>query len=178
MREVEEALGAAADRQRAFEELGRERVLVERRVHGAESGERHDEAPGRDALRRFEQLERLLVAFRRGRVVAELVLRRAQVVVGDRQFVVALGIGFRQFDDALGVGQGLVESRGLVEAAELVVGLHARILRQDAKLLYRHRGLHMRFDDIRGRHRGRGSGRLAAAGACDPPAAVRGGRRR
>ena len=91
--QVEETVGTAAHGERAVEELRRNRVLVLRRVHGAEARERHHEPPGRDALRAFEELEGLAVAAFGGRIVGELVLRRAEVVVRDRQLVVALAAG-------------------------------------------------------------------------------------
>ena len=155
--QVEQAVRAAAHGECAVEEFRGEGVLVLGGEDRAEPGDRHDQAARGDALRRFEELERLLVARLGAGIVAELVLGRAEVVVGDRQLVVALGIGLGQLHHALGVGQRLVEARLLVEIAELGVGFHARVLREDPQLLLR-RGLlgrHLRP----GRFRQRG-GRL------------------
>ena len=133
--QVEQAVRAAAHGECAVEEFRGEGVLVLGGEDRAEPGDRHDQAARGDALRRFEELERLLVARLGAGIVAELVLGRAEVVVGDRQLVVALGIGLGQLHHALGVGQRLVEARLLVEIAELGVGFHARVLREDPQLL-------------------------------------------
>ena len=115
-------------------------MLVLRGVNGAESRERHDEPPRGNALCRLEQFERLRVAHVGPGVIRELVLRRAEVVVGDGKLMVALGILLGEFDHALGVGKGLFEPRGFIQAAELLVSLHPRILGEDLELLARCRG--------------------------------------
>jgi hypothetical protein len=82
--QVEEAVRAPAHRKRAVVVLRGGLVIVLRRADCAEAGEGHDEAARGDALRRLEELQRLGVARRGGGIVAELVLRRTEVVVGDR----------------------------------------------------------------------------------------------
>ncbi len=107
-------------------------MLVLRRVHGAETGQRHDQPARGDALRRLQQLERLEVARLGRRIVGEVVLRRAQVVVRDRHLVVLVGAGLGEFHDFLGERQRLVEARRFVIRAELLVCVELRVQRQDA----------------------------------------------
>jgi hypothetical protein len=106
--------------------------------------------------------QRLDVAGLGGGEVAELELGGAEVVVGDRQFMVAVGAVFRQDDDAFRERQRLVEAREFVQPAEFLVGRDARIERQQAVCGGRGRGGRLQAGSLRaagGRRRlGSGSG--------------------